>query len=334
MEKFLREVLNNDRTLLKSKETLLERLKEKVPSRILLEVPEVEQAINLEVGKFFVADITERNVAKVSAVNFLIQSGMTQSQAEKVANIFSEALEWDKGYFRADSGKVNLVKIKPESVQNIPEPETVQPVYQQPIQETQPMQPVYRQQNYNSPPPPNYQPQNNYQPASQQNNESNTKFLLVIITVLAVALGFVLGGQLGDSDDNKKNSLPIVDETEKISDTEKTPASLPPVQEQKASVEPVGPHWIQDTNNGIYLWNPEPTDGESIAWSGGYIQDGPYKFADGRGTITWRRYGKTIQVDEGGFSHGRHHGQFKHQFFPSGRIEYSNWDHGTEIPVN
>ena len=37
------------------------------------------------------------------------------------------------------------------------------------------------------------------------------------------------------------------------------------------------------------------------------------------------------KFDEGGFSHDRHHGWFKHQFFSSGRIEYSNWDHGRKI---
>lgn len=98
-----------------------------------------------------------------------------------------------------------------------------------------------------------------------------------------------------------------------------------------AAADSLGEHWIQDTNTGIFLYNPEPTDGETISWSGGYVQDGDYKFADGRGTVIWQRYGKTIQIDEGGFSHGRHHGQFKHTFTKSGRVEYSNWNNGVEI---
>ena len=89
-------------------------------------------------------------------------------------------------------------------------------------------------------------------------------------------------------------------------------------------------HWISDAND-VYLWNPEPQDGESISWSGGYVQDGKYKFAEGSGVVTWHRYGQIIQIDEGTFSHGRHHGQFKHTF-KSGRVDYSNWDHGVEIP--
>ena len=102
-------------------------------------------------------------------------------------------------------------------------------------------------------------------------------------------------------------------------------------KQAQAGRSPLGYHWIQDNNSGVYLYNPQPTDGETVFWSGGYVQDGDYKFADGRGTLTWKKYGKTTQIDEGSFIHGRHHGQFKHIFPISGRVEYSNWDHGVEI---
>ena len=91
-------------------------------------------------------------------------------------------------------------------------------------------------------------------------------------------------------------------------------------------------HWIKDTQNGVYLWNPEPSENESIVWSGDYIQDGDYRYAEGSGTLTWYKNGEVIQVDEGTFKHGRHHGQFKHTF-PSGNVVYSNWNNGTEIPL-
>lgn len=89
-------------------------------------------------------------------------------------------------------------------------------------------------------------------------------------------------------------------------------------------------HWIKDSNNGAYIWNPEPSDGESIVWSGDYIQDGDYRFANGKGTVTWYKNGKIIQVDKGEFIHGRHHGRFSHEF-PSGKVIYSDWDHGKEL---
>ena len=92
-------------------------------------------------------------------------------------------------------------------------------------------------------------------------------------------------------------------------------------------------HWIKDTANGAYVWNPEPQDGESVRWDGGTVRDGDNLYAQGSGTLTWYKNGQVIQVDEGAFEHGRHHGKFKHTF-KSGNVEYSNWNRGEEIPLN
>ena len=92
-------------------------------------------------------------------------------------------------------------------------------------------------------------------------------------------------------------------------------------------------HWIKDTANGAYVWNPEPQDGESVRWDGGTVRDGDNLYAQGSGTLTWYKNGQVIQVDEGTFEHGRHHGKFKHTF-KSGNVDYSNWNHGEEIPLN
>ena len=97
------------------------------------------------------------------------------------------------------------------------------------------------------------------------------------------------------------------------------------------NAQPLGRNWISDSSRNIYLWNPEPGENESISWSGGYVQEGGYRYADGAGVVHWYRNGKLIQTDEGAFIRGRHNGHFKH-IFPSGRIDYSNWDNGVEIP--
>lgn len=112
--------------------------------------------------------------------------------------------------------------------------------------------------------------------------------------------------------------------------TNNPPASNAAPPPPPAVEEPVGIHWIKDDSTGVYLWNPEPKEDESISWSGSYIQDGNYRYANGAGTVTWYRNGRVIQVDNGAFEHGRHNGQFSHKF-PSGRVIYSNWDHGKEI---
>lgn len=114
-------------------------------------------------------------------------------------------------------------------------------------------------------------------------------------------------------------------------------SSTPPVEqskpaEKKSSAENLGEHWIKDVNN-VYVYNPKPHEGETITWSGGFVQDGDNKFADGEGIVTWFLNGEVEQVDEGTMKHGQRHGKFKHEFFPGGNIVYTNWDNGIEIPT-
>ena len=101
---------------------------------------------------------------------------------------------------------------------------------------------------------------------------------------------------------------------------------------KKSAAENLGEHWIKDDNN-VYVYNPKPQKGETITWSGGFVQDGENKFADGAGTVTWYLNGELEQIDEGTMKHGQRHGQFKQEFFPSGNVTYSNWDNGIEIPT-
>ena len=102
--------------------------------------------------------------------------------------------------------------------------------------------------------------------------------------------------------------------------------------EKKSEPKPLGENWIKDSN-GVYIWNPKPIAGESIEWSGGSVVDGDYRFAEGEGTTTWYLNGEIEQIDEGTFRHGQRHGRFTHQFFPSGNIDYSNWDNGVKIAL-
>ena len=90
---------------------------------------------------------------------------------------------------------------------------------------------------------------------------------------------------------------------------------------------PLGENWIKD-DNGVYLWNPEPQEGERITWSGSFVQDGNYKFAEGTGVVKWyNKNGEIVQTDESTFKHGQRHGKFKHTF-KSGNVEYINWENG------
>ena len=102
-------------------------------------------------------------------------------------------------------------------------------------------------------------------------------------------------------------------------------------ERQRQADTPLGYGWIQDQSTGVYMQNPSPVDGESISWSGGYVYEGNYKYADGYGTTTWIRYGRIVQIDEGSFIKGRRNGEFKQRFYPGGRVGYSGWNNGVKV---
>ncbi|TYZ23924.1 zinc ribbon domain-containing protein [Selenomonas ruminis] len=169
----------------------------------------------------------------------------------------------------------------------------------------------------------------------------------IIILLLSVILGLLVFGGIGyylytqimdpqnitpASSSHKVNREDSKDKT----DTSKKDAVIEDKQKEKKEEAPKAAedkpnwHWIQDTTTGVWLWNPEPAEGEWIVWSGDYVTDGNYRYANGSGVLTWYKNGKVIQVDHGTFERGRHHGRFTHKF-PSGKVKYSNWNHGREL---
>ena len=120
---------------------------------------------------------------------------------------------------------------------------------------------------------------------------------------------------------------PAVNNSTPISEETAINNSAPISEEPKVILDK---HWIKDNNTGVYLWNLEPSGNENISWSGDFVKDGDYRYAEGFGTVTWYRNGEILQTDEGTFEHGRHNGEFKH-IFPSGNVIYSHWNHGEEI---
>ncbi len=113
--------------------------------------------------------------------------------------------------------------------------------------------------------------------------------------------------------------------------TTETPPAEQSQKTEKKSVSDLGEHWTKDAND-IYVWNPKPQEGETMTWSGGFVQEGDYKFADGKGTVTWYINGEVEQIDEGTLKKGQRHGRFQHKFLPSGNVVYRNWDNGVELP--
>lgn len=161
------------------------------------------------------------------------------------------------------------------------------------------------------------------------------KLLILLLFVIALVMYNLPPSTSTNSPHSENNQ---VDTAKSAPTVEPTPTSQPepqpesPPSKAEEPVSSLGEHWIKDADTDIYLWNPEPQDGESISWSGSFVEDNGHKFANGNGVLTWYRDGQVIQVDEGNFEHGRHHGQFKHTF-KSGNVDYSNWNHGEEIPL-
>ena len=162
-----------------------------------------------------------------------------------------------------------------------------------------------------------------------ENKKNYTVIGLVgVIGVLIVVIGYLLF-KLPQNEEVAEIPEKIPETVSATKETPKEEVQPQPKEEIKSQPIPLGKNWIKDIN-GVYLWNPQPTEGESITWTGGYIQDGDYRYADGTGITTWYLNGQVIQVDEGTFRHGQRHGRFTHKF-SGGRIEYSNWDNGLEI---
>lgn len=91
-------------------------------------------------------------------------------------------------------------------------------------------------------------------------------------------------------------------------------------------------HWIEASNNGARIWNPEPNDGESVRWSGGTIREGDKLYAQGHGILEWSMDGKVFETTEGTFEHGKQQGRFIHTS-SSGEKSYSEWDNGEPVSV-
>lgn len=173
---------------------------------------------------------------------------------------------------------------------------------------------------------------------TESTQDSAEESFIKRIAPVAIGVTILLAAGIGithlTSNSNKTpapaSDVTVTEEIPLPTQDKETTAPEQILEEQTAPL--LGEHWIKDENTDVYLWNPEPQDGESISWSGSFVEDDGHKFANGNGVLTWYRDGQVIQVDEGAFEHGRHHGQFKHTF-KSGNVDYSNWNHGEEIPL-
>lgn len=72
--------------------------------------------------------------------------------------------------------------------------------------------------------------------------------------------------------------------------------------------------WIADAKTGCKVWNPHPSAGEAVRWSG-LCKDG---FAEGKGVLDWLRGNSQYERDEGVWRAGRQTGEGT-QIWPLGQ---------------
>lgn len=97
--------------------------------------------------------------------------------------------------------------------------------------------------------------------------------------------------------------------------------------------------WQKATNfaeGQLLVWNPSPTEGETVEYSGGKIshyelngeESGfPLYYAHKYGVAKWYVNGRFMQSDEGTYYGGKRNGEFV-QRFADGRVVKSNWENG------
>jgi len=99
------------------------------------------------------------------------------------------------------------------------------------------------------------------------------------------------------------------------------PARLAPVIAAMIVVSPAiaqqNGDWIADHKTGCKVWDPYPSSGQSIIWTG----DCASGLAQGHGTLQWFHDGKSGERDEGEFKDGKQHGRGVRVFTNGSRYE-------------
>ena len=78
--------------------------------------------------------------------------------------------------------------------------------------------------------------------------------------------------------------------------------------------------WIADAKTGCKVWNPRPSPGEAVRWTGS-CKDG---FADGKGVLEWLRGEKPYERD-GGIWHAAGSPGTERRPGLAARIPVSSW---------
>ena len=96
MEKILREILSQDKTILSRRDELIAELDKKVTGDLSRSYAPIKRAINSNVGEIFFVGESDKEATKEKVREILKSSGMQEARINFVIETFINALDWDK----------------------------------------------------------------------------------------------------------------------------------------------------------------------------------------------------------------------------------------------
>ena len=217
MEKILREVLQNDKSLLGRREDLIAALEKKVPANMRRDFELIKYAIELNVGEIFLVGGNDETSARNEVEKILEPSGISKARVDFIVKTFINATNFEEN----STPQAEISTVDESKNFNVP-PSTSPPSHNPPVQESTP--PLVQPQQTISP-----QPQQTSSPSTPQTSFiGNKNFLIGIIVVLLLVLGFLIGRQSGTPENSPAPAVATTEPEKVVPQTESSQSQ--PVQ--------------------------------------------------------------------------------------------------------
>ncbi len=221
MEKILREVIQNDKSLLGRREDLIAALEKKVPANMRRDFELIKRAIELNVGEIFLVHSNDEDAFRNEVEKILEPSGIGKTRVDFIIQTFINATNFEE----TSTPPAEISTVDESQTFDVP-PSTSPPSHSPQVQTLPP--PVQPQQNV--PPQP---PQTSSPSTTQTSFIGSKNFLIGIIVVLVLTVGFLIGRQSG-TPENAPAPAVATTEPEKVVPQTESPQSQP-VQTQTST---------------------------------------------------------------------------------------------------
>lgn len=245
MEKILREVLRDDKSLLGRREDLIAALEKKVPANMRRDFELIKYAIELNVGEIFLVgndETSERNEVE----KILESSGISKARVDFVVKTFINSTNFEE----TSTPPTEISTVNESKTFDAP-PSTSPPSYNPPVQESTA----------------NVQHQQNISPQHQQTSSPSTSmpqtsfigsknFLIGTIVVLLLVLGFLIGRQSGTPENSTAPTVATTEPEKNVPQTESRQSQ--PVQTQNSTPPQNSPSSSQKNSQSSTSQSSQP----------------------------------------------------------------------------